>query len=37
MDRQGLTLRGGQVRTLIAVDAPGGGGPYCFLTLEDLN
>jgi hypothetical protein len=32
-----LTLENGQVRTAIAVDAPGGGGPFDLLLLEDLN
>ena len=32
-----LTLSSGQVRTGIAVDAPGGGAPFDALILEDLN
>lgn len=32
-----LALSPGQVRTAIAVDAQGGGGPFSFLVLEDAN
>jgi len=32
-----LTLENGQVRTVIAVDAAGGGKPFDFLVLDDLN
>jgi hypothetical protein len=32
-----LTLGAGQVRTVIAVDAAGGGEPYGVMVLEDLN
>ncbi len=32
-----LTLGAGQVRTAIAVDAPGGGEPFGLLVLEDAN
>jgi hypothetical protein len=32
-----LTLENGQVRTVIAVDAAGGGAPFDFLVLDDLN
>jgi hypothetical protein len=37
IDSGTLTLASGQVRTAIAVDAAGGGGPYGLLLLEDLN
>jgi len=37
MDSGPLSLLAGQVRTVIAVDAPGGGEPHDFLILEDLN
>jgi hypothetical protein len=37
IDSGALTLSGGQVRTVIAVDAPGGGAPFDFLVLADLN
>jgi hypothetical protein len=37
IDSGALTLSGGQVRTVIAVDAAGGGGPFDFLVLADLN
>ena len=33
----GFTLVNGQVRTVIAVDAAGGGEPFDFLVLNDLN
>jgi hypothetical protein len=32
-----LTLEAGQVRTVVAVDAAGGGEPYGLLVLDDLN
>jgi len=37
IDSGPLTLASGQVRTAIAVDAAGGGGPFELLLLEDLN
>lgn len=37
LDSGTLTLESGQVRTVIAVDAPGGGAPFDFLLLPDLN
>jgi len=37
IDSGTLTLESGQVRTAIAVDAPGGGAPFDLLVLEDLN
>lgn len=37
IDTGALTLASGQVRTGIAVEAPGGGGPYDALLLADLN
>jgi hypothetical protein len=37
IDSGALTLASGQVRTAIAVDAAGGGGPFGLLLLEDLN
>lgn len=37
MDSGPLTLLAGQVRTVIAVDAPGGGEPHDFLILKDLH
>jgi hypothetical protein len=37
IDSGTLTLESGQVRTAIAVDAPGGGAPFDLLLLEDLN
>ncbi len=37
IDSGALALSGGQVRTAIAVDAPGGGAPFDLLVLEDLN
>ena len=37
IDSGTLTLGSGQVRTAIAVDAPGGGAPFDLLLLEDLN
>ncbi len=37
IDSGPLTLASGQVRTAIAVDAAGGGGPFDLLLLEDLN
>jgi ABC-type glycerol-3-phosphate transport system substrate-binding protein len=37
IDSGTLSLASGQVRTAIAVDAPGGGAPFGLLLLEDLN
>ena len=37
IDSGALALSGGQVRTVIAVDAAGGGAPFDFLVLADLN
>lgn len=37
IDSGTLTLASGQVRTVIAVDATGGGGPFDLLLLSDLN
>jgi len=37
IDSGPLTLASGQVRTAIAVDAAGGGGPFDLLVLADLN
>jgi hypothetical protein len=37
IDSGALTLENGQVRTVIAVDAVGGGEPFDFLVLDDLN
>ena len=37
IDSGTLTLSSGQVRTAIAVDAPGGGAPFDLLLLQDLN
>ena len=37
IDSGALTLESGQVRTAIAVDAPGGGAPFDLLVLADLN
>jgi hypothetical protein len=37
IDSGPLTLENGQIRTAIAVDATGGGGPFNFLVLNDLN
>jgi hypothetical protein len=37
IDSGTLTLASGQVRTAIAVDAAGGGGPFDLLVLADLN
>jgi hypothetical protein len=37
IDSGSLTLASGQVRTAIAVDAAGGGGPFDLLVLSDLN
>jgi hypothetical protein len=37
IDSGTLTLSSGQVRTAIAVDAPGGGAPFDLLVLNDLN
>ncbi len=37
IDSGALTLGSGQVRTAVAVDAPGGGAPFDLLLLEDLN
>lgn len=37
IDTGTLTLSAGQVRTAIALDAPGGGAPFSALLLADLN
>jgi Domain of unknown function (DUF4397) len=37
IDSDPLTLESGDVRTAIAVDAPGGGAPFDLLVLADLN
>jgi hypothetical protein len=37
IDSGPLTLATGQVRTAIAVDAPGGGEPFGLLVLDDAN
>ena len=37
IDSGAFTLENGQVRTVIAVDAAGGGEPFDFLVLNDLN
>ena len=37
IDSGALTLESGQVRTAIAVDAPGGGAPFDLLVLADAN
>jgi hypothetical protein len=37
LDSGALTLESGQVRTAIAVDAPGGGAPFDLLVLADSN
>jgi hypothetical protein len=37
IDSGTLTLESGDVRTAIAVDAPGGGAPFDMLVLADLN
>jgi hypothetical protein len=37
IDSGALTLSSGQVRTVIAVDAAGGGAPFDLLVLADLN
>ena len=37
IDSGTLTLASGQVRTVIAVDAAGGGSPFDLLLLEDVN
>jgi hypothetical protein len=37
IDSGALTLTSGQVRTAVAVDATGGGGPFDLLLLSDLN
>jgi hypothetical protein len=37
IDSGALTLASGQVRTAIAVDAPGGGAPFDLLLLEDAD
>lgn len=37
IDSGALALESGQVRTAIAVDAPGGGAPFDILLLADLN
>ena len=37
LDTGTLSLAAGQVRTAIAVDAPGGGGPVGVILLADRN
>ena len=37
IDSGSLTLAAGQIRTVIAVDNTGGGAPFDFLMLADLN
>jgi hypothetical protein len=37
IDSGTLTLASGQIRTAVAVDAAGGGGPFDLLLLEDAN
>jgi hypothetical protein len=37
IDSGALTLESGQVRTAIAVDAPGGGAPFDLIVLADSN
>lgn len=37
IDSGALTLESGQVRTAVAVDAPGGGAPFDLLVLADSN
>jgi hypothetical protein len=37
IDTGSFTLASGQVRTAIAIDAPGGGTPFAAVLLEDLN
>jgi hypothetical protein len=37
IDSGALSLAAGQVRTAVAVDSPGGGGPFDLLLLADLN
>lgn len=37
IDSGPITLSSGQIRTVIAVDAAGGGAPFDFLLLQDLN
>jgi hypothetical protein len=37
IDSGTLTLEAGDIRTGIAVDAPGGGDPFDALVLEDAN
>lgn len=37
IDSGTITLEDGQIRTIIAIDADGGGAPFSFLILEDLN
>jgi hypothetical protein len=37
IDTGSFTLASGQVRTAIAIDAPGGGAPFAAVLLEDLN
>jgi hypothetical protein len=37
IDSGALTLESGQVRTVIAIEATGGGPPFDFLVLNDLN
>ena len=37
IDSGTLSLAAGQVRTVIAVDSPGGGAPFDLLLLADVN
>jgi hypothetical protein len=37
IDSGSLTLASGQIRTAIALDAPGGGSPFSAVVLSDLN
>jgi hypothetical protein len=37
LDSGSLTLTGGQIRTAVALDAPGGGTPLTAIVLKDLN
>jgi len=37
IDSGALTLGAGQIRTAVALDAPGGGAPFTAIVLKDLN
>jgi hypothetical protein len=37
IDSGALTLGAGQIRTAVALDAPGGGAPFTAIILKDLN